>query len=265
MSLQLGIATGCNIHVPIAEMLDVFAAAGVTTVEIGTPPRHFDVWDPASVRDVSCRLRRLGMRAVSIHAPFGGSSDLTDPLPERRHAAIGGVLVAASALSEFGGGHVIVHTSDVAREGSDVTERLRQCAASLQIVQRSCEQLGVKLVVETPLPHLVGGHPDEFAWVLSQLDEGAGVCIDTGHVALGRTWDRFVEVTAGRLVHIHANDNHGHFDDHLVPGDGAIDWTVVRQSLGGFRGCAVLELSYDGIPSLTDVSRAFERARNLLG
>lgn len=266
MTWRLAVATGCNVNVPIASMLDIFADAGVSAVEIGTPPRHFDPWERANVHAVACQLRRLHMAAASIHAPFGGPSDLSDPRPERRHAAVGAAAVAALTLAELGGSHVIVHTTDVPRDGHDVGDRLRHCAASLQVLSRVCTQIRVKLVVETPLPHLIGGYPDEFAWILGHLDDEVGVCIDTGHVSLGGGWDRFVHVAGRRLVHIHVNDNHGRFDDHLVPGDGAIDWHRIRESLraAGFGGWLVLELSYAGIPAASEVSRALHCARNLL-
>ncbi len=266
MSWRLAVATGCNIHTPIASTLDVFADAGVNAVEVGTPPRHFDLWEQASLHALDGQLRRLRLTAVSIHAPFGGPSDLSDPRPERRHAAISGALVAASTLASLSGAHVIVHTTDVPRHGEDVGMRLKHCASSLQMIGRVCRQLGVRLVVETPLPHLIGGQPDEFAWVMAQLDENAGVCIDTGHAWLGGWWDEFVRVAGGRLVHIHANDNHGERDDHLVPGDGRIEWSRIRDSLrtAGFSGWIVLELSADGIPAAPHISRALQCARNLL-
>ncbi len=266
MTARFGVATGGNVHVPIAATLDVFAAAGVTSVEIGTPPRHFDQWEPAAAHQVGCQLRRLDLQPVSIHAPFGGPSDLSDPRPERRHAAIGGALVAASTLAQLGGRHVIVHTSDVAREGQDVGDRLGHCVRSLQIIGAACARMGVRLVVETPLPHLIGGYPDEFAWILDRLDDREGVCIDTGHVALGAGWDRFAGIVGRRLVHVHANDTRGQYDDHLTPGDGVIDWPRVRESLGAveFDGWIVLELSYAGIPASAEISHALQCARNLL-
>ncbi len=265
MSWRMGIATGCSVHTPIAATLEAFAAAGVTSVEIGTPPGHFDPWDSAAVRTLGDQLRRLEMHAISIHAPFGGPHDLSEPDAERRHAAVGTALVAASALRDLGGSHVIVHPSDVARD-EDAGVRLANSASSLGPLARGCANLGVRLVVETPLPHLVGGQPDEFDWLLRHLDDEVGVCIDTGHVSLGGFWDRFVEVAGRRLVHVHANDNAGQRDDHLPPGDGVIDWARIRRSLEAarFSGWVVLELAYAGSPAPADIARALRCARNLL-
>ena len=131
------------------------------------------------------------------------------------------------------------------RDGQNVEERLTYCADALRVLARACAQMGVTLLVETPLPHLIGGHPDEFARVIGQLDWSVGVCFDTGHVALGHHWDRFIELAGDRLVHVHVNDNRGQFDDHLPPGEGTIDWRHIRETLEqvGFDGWIVLELS----------------------
>jgi sugar phosphate isomerase/epimerase len=76
------------------------------------------------------------------------------------------------------------------------------------------------------------------------LDGRVGVCLDTGHTALGQHWHRFVEVSGPRLMHVHASDNRGQFDDHLPPGEGHIDWNDIRESLRrvAFTGWVMLEL-----------------------
>jgi sugar phosphate isomerase/epimerase len=70
------------------------------------------------------------------------------------------------------------------------------------------------------------------------------VCLDTGHTALGHHWRRFVDVAGSRLVHVHASDNHGQYDDHLPPGEGRLEWSAIAQSLrdAAFTGWIMLEL-----------------------
>jgi sugar phosphate isomerase/epimerase len=67
--------------------------------------------------------------------------------------------------------------------------------------------------------------------------EADGVCLDTGHTTLGHQWHRFLEVSSPRLSHIHANDHHGRFDDHLPPGDGLLDWAAL--------GCDLQQVKFD--------------------
>ena len=245
MTCRFAASTGGCTDRPVPVVLDELHAAHVTAVEVGTPPRHFDPWRHEEVMALGERLARLSIKPIAIHAPFGGLLDLTDPNPHHRHAAIGATLSAASALRQVGGDRVVVHVSDVPRQGHDVAERLQRATDGLRVLARACTHMEMMLIVETPLPHLIGGDPDEFAAVIAPLDRSVGVCFDTSHTTLGRHWRRFMEVASDRLVHVHANDHRGHHDDHLPPGDGTIDWEEVRRDLERihFDGWIVLELS----------------------
>jgi len=154
----------------------------------------------------------------------------------------------------------------VPREGRDVSERLRHATESLHVLARACAHMEVMLIVETPLPHLIGGHPDEFAAVVAPLDRSVGVCFDTSHTTLGHHWKRFMEVASDRLVHVHANDHRGHRDDHLPPGEGTIDWQQVRDGLEsiGFDGWIVLETSCPPDAVASYFANAMSQTRALL-
>lgn len=266
MSWRIGISSGSCADCPILDILPALRASGATGIELGTPARHFDPWSAGQVDAVARYCAEAGLEAVSIHAPFGGALDLADPNPHHRHAAIGAILIAASAIKALGGRLVVVHPSDLERRGHDVEARLADAARSLSLLAENCAHAGLTLAVETPLPHLIGGQPDEFAWILSRLDPAAGVCLDTGHTALGRSWHRFMAVAGDRLVHVHASDNRGQFDDHLPPGDGTIDWPDVVRTLqaAGFDGWIMLELQRPRDNAAAYFRRAFEQASAVL-
>jgi sugar phosphate isomerase/epimerase len=52
---------------------------------------------------------------------------------------------------------------------------------------------------------------------------------------------------------IHANDNHGHRDDHNPPGEGKIDWNRLLTELLqlGFHGTFILEIAGGAEPEIT--------------
>jgi sugar phosphate isomerase/epimerase len=185
MTWRIGMATGGCVDRPITDVIDDLAGAGFRAIEIGTPPKHFDPWHRPQVDAVAGRLRRYGMAVISIHAPFGGILDLSDPNAHHRAAAMGGILQAASVLRDLGGGLVVVHPTDAPRHGNDVGQRLQASGDALAVLSRSLSGIGLRLAVESPLPHLIGGHPEEFAWILGRVDGQAGVCLDTSHTWLG--------------------------------------------------------------------------------
>jgi sugar phosphate isomerase/epimerase len=267
MSWRVGISSGACTDRPIFSMLPAIRDAGATGVEIGTPPRHFDPREVDQISTLRGALDDLALSAVSIHAPFGGSLDLAHPDPQHRDGAIGAILGAAAALKRLGGRLVIVHPSDLERHGQDVGARLADIASSLKTLADRCRQEHMTLVVESPLPHLIGGAPDEFRWLLKQLPSSVRVCLDTGHTFLGGHWHSFLNVCDGRLAHVHANDNHGTGDDHLIPGEGRIDWADVGRTLTavGFAEWVMLELRCPPGDPRAYFRRALERTVEVMG
>jgi hypothetical protein len=58
-----------------------------------------------------------------------------------------------------------------------VGARLDACTESLRVLSGVTRRLDLRLVVESPLPHLIGGHPDEFGWILGRLGDSMGRCL----------------------------------------------------------------------------------------
>lgn len=267
MSWPIAIATGGSVDSPILGVLDRLHRAGFQAVELGTPPKHFDPWQKSQVESVAEFLRHSGMRAVSIHAPFGGILDLSDPNPHHRGAGIAGIIQAASMLRELGGKVVVVHPSDIPRETGHVGQRLDASASALAILAQSCARIGLRLAIESPLPHLIGGNPDEFAWLLGRVNDDAGVCIDTSHTFLGGHWSEFLKTADSRLLHVHASDNRGTHDDHLAPGEGVIDWGLVVDGLqrAGYAGWIVLEIAFGAVEMDGKLVQVRDAAEKMFG
>jgi sugar phosphate isomerase/epimerase len=71
-----------------------------------------------------------------------------------------------------------------------------------------------------------------------------GVCLDLGHAHIEGSALSAVRAAAPRLIHVHASDNRGEKDEHLVPGKGSIPWNDVTKALmeTGFTGPFTVEL-----------------------
>ena len=93
-----------------------------------------------------------------------------------------------------------------------------------------------------------------------------GICLDTGHAYLSGDLQTVAQKLAGHLFLIHASDNQGHYDDHLPPGDGAIQWQTFLQHLrlSGFRGAMMLEIAGNPSRSAEEVLDAARRGRRYL-
>ena len=133
--------------------------------------------------------------------------------------------------------------------------RLQHLIASLNQVASHCKELGIMCVLENKLPHLIFGKPSDILWILDGINSAeVGFCLDTGHAFFaGQISDLVRRVVSGYLRMIHAHDNNGTKDDHLLPGDGKIHWEKFLNDLVHirFRGAFILELAGENDPAVT--------------
>lgn len=264
----IGLSTGIGYDRPIAEVVAPIAHAGFRAVEVATARNHLDVRDAAAVRSAVQVVRSAGLGVVSLHAPFGDDLDFASPDEPVRRRSLDVMVRAADALVAFGGRLFVVHPGgEDQRWAWDRERRLAYAADGLRHLWSACRDRGLVLVVESPLPHLLGGDLADFERLVQTLPrEGTGVCADTSHLALGRQLETFVRRFADRLVHVQASDNRGVTDDHLPPGEGTIDWPAFASGLesAGYDGTFLLEVSGTG-PLDDRVRRAARSAAHLPG
>jgi sugar phosphate isomerase/epimerase len=244
---EIGLSTGIGYREPVESVLPALADAGFRTLELATARTHIDLKDPSRLQNLRRQIEELGIRVPTLHAPFGQGIDLTDGDPTVRESSLRHLTDAADVLAMLGGELYVIHPGG--EDHNWVWEREQRLSLSVEGLNdlwAICRERGLTLVVETPLPHLLGGQPRDFDWILSKLpSEDVGVCIDTSHTALGGTLFESVERYAHRLVHLQVSDNRGTHDDHLPPGEGNIEWAVFLHALDrvGYDGLFLLEIS----------------------
>jgi sugar phosphate isomerase/epimerase len=250
MRYEVGLSTGVAYRHPIEEVLPLVRDHGFRAVEISTAPGHLDIGDVPRLRALRRQIDGLGLLVHSLHAPFGHDINLTSPEEGQRREAQHRLTQAADALQLLGGRLYVIHPGgEDQRWVWDRERRLALSVEGLNGVWRTCRERGLTLVVETPLPHLLGGQPADFAWILERIPrEGTGVCVDTSHCALAGGLVEAIASAGSRLVHLQASDNRGHTDDHLIPGSGVIDWTAVDEALAAaaYGGVFMLEVTGEG-------------------
>lgn len=80
-------------------------------------------------------------------------------------------------------------------------------------------------------------------------ETNVGICVDVGHALLSsdagdRPVRTYLERYHSALVHLHLHDNGGVDDDHLVPGEGVLEWSRLVETLSELEyvGSAALEV-----------------------
>lgn len=245
----VGISTGCFYRRSIFEVLDDIRASGFRDIEICSFPAHLDYHREHEVRRAGDQMRRLGLSPHSFHAPFANHIDITSADGAARRRAVDELLVACRAAAMMGTRNIVLHPGPE-REGRPAREEFLEhmsCAAeSLNIVARACHELGVQLLLENMLPHLLFGHISDMLYLIGEIKEcSVGACLDTGHANLAGEIATVVQKLSGHLKMLHVNDNLGNFDSHLSPGEGAINWRALLLELqrSHFQGSLILELA----------------------
>lgn len=259
----IGISTGCFHAVPLADCLEPILHSGFSLIEVVFSPAHLDYKNRAAVQEAALRIEAMGLEAYSFHAPFGNEIDISAPDLTLREFALDEILRAVDAAALLGVHYFVIHPGP---ENIDIPSReerllrIENVCAVLDRVAGRCSEAGIQCVLENKLPHLMFGQSADLLWILASLEGNrVGACLDTGHAFLAGDLYQLVFKMAPYLRLLHVHDNKGHGDDHLPPGEGRIDWTVLLQELSAARyhGAFILELDGKG-----DAEQIMARARH---
>ena len=266
----IGLSTGCFYRRRIFDILDEVRASGFREIEVCSFPAHLDYHNQEDVKRAGERIRTLGLVPYSLHAPFANHIDITSLDSGVRENAVRELITACRAAALMEVRHVVLHPGPE-REGRPPSDEflahMDHAAASLDQVAQCCRELGIQLLLENMLPHLLFGHTNDMMYLLGGIQGfNVGVCLDTGHANLAGEIPTVIHKLSGHLKMLHVNDNRRNFDSHLPPGEGVIDWPWMLAELqrNNFEGGLILELAgHEHEPVSETLARAV-RAREYL-
>ncbi|MGB2350717.1 MAG: sugar phosphate isomerase/epimerase family protein [Akkermansiaceae bacterium] len=245
----IGMSTGCFYQSDILDILEVVRDGGFSMIEVCSYPAHLDYHDMEKVKAASRKIRKVGIEPFSFHAPFADHIDITSLDEEQRRNSVRELIKASEAAAELGVRHMVLHPGPE-REGRPPAEEffyhLEKACEGVNEVARRCEELGMSLLLENMLPHLLFGRIQDMLYILGAArSQNIGTCLDTGHAHLAGDLPMAMHKLSCHLRMVHINDNKGDWDGHLPPGEGHIDWKDVMTQLerNAFRGGLILELS----------------------
>ena len=245
----IGMSTGCFYQSDILDILEVVRDGGFSMIEVCSYPAHLDYHDMEKVKAASRKIREVGIEPFSFHAPFADHIDITSLDEEQRKNSVRELIKACEAAAELGVRHMVLHPGPE-REGRPPAEEffyhLEKACDGVNEVATRCEELGMSLLLENMLPHLLFGRIQDMLYILGAArSQNIGTCLDTGHAHLAGDLPMAMHKLSCHLRMVHINDNKGDWDGHLPPGEGDIDWKDVMTQLerNAFRGGLILELS----------------------
>lgn len=248
--MNVSLSTHLFVFHPLDDaILSLYPKHGFTRAEIWAMPPHFPYDDPDAADLVTENMARHGIQVASLHGPI--YPDVRSYKKDRwyslcstdeahRLESVEANRKAAEWLGRNGGGTVVLHTGFPA--GDWYPHRWNALLASMNELVASAPG-NVRFAVEnTPVD---SGHTDVILDIVARYPEDrVGACIDLGHAHIIETVPEALRAAGGRLIHVHASDNKGDKDEHLVPGQGTIPWGRAIAALmeAGFEGAFTVEL-----------------------
>ncbi len=182
---------------------------------------------------------KAGIPYTHAHAPAEADSDMW-------------VERSIEAASVLGAGYLVIHPIFRDSSGNEIKSRAKFIEVNSKAIKKwlpLAEKRNVVLVSENLL---WGASKDPR--IIADLVKNVGSpwfgwCFDVGHAYCSGCKPSILKKCSVAPVSIHIQDNHGSGDEHLIPGDGTIDWKEFISALKdvGYLGDCVLEAHHQSL------------------
>jgi sugar phosphate isomerase/epimerase len=253
-------------------------AAGFEAVELFATRTHIDYHSESATADLQGWLADAGLELVSVHAPvaesftggrWGPPLNLASANSAGREAALDEATRALQMARRLPFRTFVVHLGlPLAHQQSPGTSTRDAARRSIEALAKVAAPLGVTLAVELISNEL--SKPGSLVhFIENALDAGiASICLDLGHAHLEGDVVEVIETVSEHIAVVHAHDNRGRNDDHLVPFEGTMDWAGALTALQkvGYDGPVVMEVAANGTTkaTLAQARTARDRMERLL-
>ena len=227
------------------EMFDQAAADGLDMIELRAPTRsgctvvETDFMaDPETIQRLSALSRQIGIE-LAYHAPQGGVWNFGQHPFEISIPRLEECVVRSASLGAR------IMTVHLGLDPVDRVASLRNASTVLQAVAPFANRQGVLLCVENVFAdHSVVEVADCAVLFEGTTNQQVRFTLDTGHAHMNGCLFEMLDSVHNRLAFTHLHDNDGIRDQHLVPGNGTIDWQRFMQDLDryGYSGPLNFEL-----------------------
>lgn len=267
MTMNFGISLWSMGKNQIESLMRV-SEAGFRYVEMWPEPwRTFE----EDLNDLLDAINVYDVEVYSVHAPFSGL-DISDIDEGIRRMSLQKVLRALEVAVRLGCTHFVVHPSARKYGKKEDYEKAKSLLMkSVEAIVKKAEDHGVTMSIENMLAppdgFRVGTKVSELKEIIAALRGGeVGICLDTGHANYnGLEVAEEAKEAGDLLTALHVNDNDGRGDQHMVPGEGTIDWPKFIEALKdvNYNGVFMLEI-YGGDRAEEKLRKSYEAASKLL-
>ncbi len=236
--MKIGININCYDRLPIGEQIALMKENGFTACF--TDPMH---------PGYDCEIEHLqwaGIEVDFLHAPFGGINRIWGEGGEEMLRELTDCVNTAARHKIPA---IVVHLSS----GNNPPKICDRGIRRFEKLMEEADKKGVTVAYENQRKI------SSLAMML-EFYPNAGFCWDAGHEGCFTPGKQFMPLFGDRLTCLHLHDNNGIFngDDHLIPGDGTLDFDRVARQIAqsGFSGTVMLEVLRENSHRYDDLSPA---------
>ena len=222
---------------PLETTLNRIKRLGYQGIEISGEPTQYPV---GPTRDL---LKRHGIRCWGAVTLTLGERNLAARDPDQRAKSVQYVKSVVQMVSELDGEIITIVPATVGKVVPDSTPENEWAWVrdGLKDVYQLAERLGIRMAIE-PLNRFETyfiNRADQALAMADAVGHKCGVCLDAFHMNIEeRDFLGAIRHTGKRIYDFHAADN-----NRLAPGQGALDWKAIAQTLKsvGYDGALTAE------------------------
>lgn len=250
---------GISTYLYLADRLDrdhlvEIAAHGFEAVEVFAVRSHFDYHDRRAALALAEWLDDTRLALHSFHGPIAAGYvngtwregyTLAAADESRRLRAVEETIAALNLATLLPYQVLVLHCGVPEPYAQPADNHVPSMVRSLEELSPIAASVGVRLAVEI-IPNALSTAGSLVDLLESDIEaRDLGICMDVGHARLMGDVVDAIETCSGHLVTTHLHDNRGRTDDHLVPGQGVVDWdaTLLAFQKVGYDGPWMFELA----------------------
>ncbi len=265
MTMQPRISTNTNLVAfsregrrTMEELIPLYAEGGYSALDLnfcemmnpGSALRDEDGgW--AYINRIAGLGRKHGLSFIQAHAPY--PRDYRAMTEEEKAASDRDILRAMEYAAALRIPHIVVHPIP-----AGIKENTEYFASLLER-----QRTPMAIAIENMETGSEIWSVDDLLCIISSLSPLASICLDTGHAhIMGADIPSFIRKAGPHLAGLHAADNNGREDQHLLPGFGTIAWEDTMKALkdcyGGYLNYECMYFSRNlpssSAPSIIELS-----------
>jgi len=212
--MNIAISSTLNKSDSIYDLIDSLKDSTIDKIEIRCESGHINYDDVDEIKRLKGYLKKREIIPLSVHPP--GWINVGDSDEWNRIRSVREVEKCILIAKKIEAKSVILHPSE-SNGNLEFTEK------SLEKIRDFSVEYGVEMFIENTFPDKYGSDLEDIKQLSSEF--GVGVCFDTSHYFSNNRTYQGISAIKGLTKEIHISDsNMNGKDDHLLPGEGKIDW-----------------------------------------